>query len=105
MAEYIKKEFVVSMLTAFENELQQYKPFNCFEQTMYRRLCEIEMEIGKSKGVAVEMVHGQWVEWYPPMHMIMTGEELLYRCSSCDAKYPDVDGYRYCPPLWRNDGR
>lgn len=46
---------------------------------------------------AEEVVHGRWVEWYPPMHMIMTGEELLYRCSACDAKYPDVEGYRYCP--------
>ena len=46
---------------------------------------------------AVEVVHGRWVEWYPPMHMILTGEELLYRCSACDAKYPDVEGYRYCP--------
>lgn len=40
---------------------------------------------------------GEWVEWYPPTHMIMTGEELLYRCSACDAKYADVEGYRYCP--------
>ena len=40
---------------------------------------------------------GKWVEWYPPKHMIMTGEELLYRCSACDAKYADVEGYRYCP--------
>lgn len=46
---------------------------------------------------AEPVVHGRWIEWYPPMHMIMTGEELLYRCSACDAKYPDVEGYRYCP--------
>lgn len=46
---------------------------------------------------AVEVVHGRWEEWYPPKHMIMTGEELLYRCSACDAKYPDVEGYRHCP--------
>ena len=46
---------------------------------------------------AVEVVHGRWIKWYPPAHMIMTGEEMLYRCSSCDAKYPDAEGYRYCP--------
>ena len=46
---------------------------------------------------AVPVVHGEWVEWYPPKHMIMTGEELLYRCSVCDAKYSDVEGYRHCP--------
>lgn len=45
----------------------------------------------------VERKRGEWVEWYPPKHMIMTGEELLFRCSCCDAKYSDVEGYRYCP--------
>lgn len=43
------------------------------------------------------VVHGRWDEWYPPMHMILTGEEMLYRCSSCDAKYSDVEGFRFCP--------
>lgn len=46
---------------------------------------------------AAPVVHGQFVEWYPPMHMIMTGEEMLFRCSSCDAKYSDVEGFRFCP--------
>lgn len=41
--------------------------------------------------------HERWVEWYPPKHMILTGEEMLYRCSSCDAKYSDVEGFRFCP--------
>lgn len=41
--------------------------------------------------------HGRWVEWWPPAHMILTGEEKLYRCSSCDAKYAEVEGYKYCP--------
>lgn len=46
---------------------------------------------------AVEVVHGRWEEWYPPAHMILTGEEMLYRCSACTAKYPDVEGFNYCP--------
>ena len=46
---------------------------------------------------AVEVVHGRWEEWWPPKHMILTGEEMLYRCSSCTAKYADVSGYNYCP--------
>ena len=46
---------------------------------------------------AAEVVHGRWKEWYPPMHTILTGEEMLYLCSACDAKYPDAEGYRYCP--------
>ena len=45
----------------------------------------------------VEVVHGRWEEWYPPAHMILTGEEMLYRCSACTAKYPDVEGFNYCP--------
>ena len=42
--------------------------------------------------------HGRWLEWFPgDCALIMTGEEMLYRCSTCDAKYPDVEGYKYCP--------
>lgn len=46
---------------------------------------------------AVEVVHGGWEEWWPGISLIMTGEEMLYRCSICDAKYADVEGYKYCP--------
>ena len=46
---------------------------------------------------AKQVVHGRFEEWWPPKHMILTGEEMLYRCSVCDAKYADVEGYRYCP--------
>lgn len=46
---------------------------------------------------AAPVVHATWEEFWPPKHMILTGEEMLYRCSSCDAKYVDVDGFRYCP--------
>lgn len=38
-----------------------------------------------------------WKEWYPGISTILTGEEMLYMCSSCSAKYPDVEGLRYCP--------
>lgn len=41
--------------------------------------------------------HGRWEEWWPGISLIMTGEEMLYRCSACDAKYPDVENYKYCP--------
>ena len=41
---------------------------------------------------------GEWIEWFPGnCALIMTGEEMLYRCSLCDAKYPDVENYKYCP--------
>lgn len=65
------------------------------------RACWVDDAIGMIDDAhtvdAAPVVHGQWVAWYPPMHMIMTGEEMLYRCSACDAKYPDVEGYRFCP--------
>ena len=40
---------------------------------------------------------GQWEEWLPGMRFILTGEEMLYMCSNCTAKYEDVEGKRYCP--------
>ena len=47
---------------------------------------------------AAQVRRGKWVEWFPgDCALIMTGEEMLYRCSSCDAKYSDADGYKYCP--------
>lgn len=47
---------------------------------------------------AVEVVRGRWEEWWPgDCALIMTGEEKLYRCSVCDAKYPDVEGFDFCP--------
>lgn len=46
---------------------------------------------------ALPVVHGLWEKWWPPKHMILTGEEMLYRCSACTAKYADISGYNYCP--------
>lgn len=40
--------------------------------------------------------HGRWEEWWPGIDLIMTGEEMLYRCSVCDAKYSTVES-KYCP--------
>ncbi len=45
----------------------------------------------------VEVVHGRWEEWWPGISLIMTGEEKLYKCSACDAKYADIEGYKHCP--------
>ena len=46
---------------------------------------------------AAPVVHAHWKEWWPPKHMIMTGEEMLYVCSACTAKYSDIENKRYCP--------
>lgn len=38
-----------------------------------------------------------WEEWLPGISVILTGEEMLYMCSNCTAKYEDVENMRYCP--------
>ena len=59
---------------------------------------ELLNKINKMPAVdAAPVVHGRWVEWWPPKHMIFTGEEMLYRCSQCDAKYADKENMRFCP--------
>lgn len=45
----------------------------------------------------VTEARGHWEEWWPGIAVFMTGEEMLYRCSACDAKYPEVEGYNFCP--------
>ena len=46
---------------------------------------------------AKPVVLAHWREWYPPKEFILTGEEKLYICSNCDAKYSDVENQRFCP--------
>ena len=69
-----------------------------YPSTFLMGLLVAATEIEQSPTVdAVEVVHGRWDEWWPGISLIMTGEEMLYRCSACDAKYADVDGYKFCP--------
>ena len=94
MAEYIKKWPVVDKLTALENELQQYKPFRPCEDTMYKRICDIEIEIGKMDAEDVApVVHGRW-----GMHSDRP-DTLI--CSICDHAFDvwkhDVERMHYCP--------
>ena len=60
MAEYIEKHKVVNLLTALENECQQFKPFEGFEHAMYRKLCETEIAIGKLPAADV-VPAAQWI--------------------------------------------
>ena len=65
------------------------------------RSCVINSVLEKVRGSPAADVapvrRGNWEEWWPGIAEIMTGEEMLYRCSACDAKYADIDGYKYCP--------
>lgn len=46
---------------------------------------------------AAPVVHAHWEEWWPgDCALIMTGEEMLYRCTHCDAKFSDIENKRYC---------
>ena len=46
---------------------------------------------------AKPIIYAHWKEWWPPQEFILTGEEKLYICSNCDAKYSDVENQRFCP--------
>lgn len=95
MAEYIKKLPVVDKLTTLENELQQYKPFRPCEATMYRRICDVEIEIGKMDAEDVApVVHGKW--------LFVDNDGYWYNeCSVCGGRTENHDGsppdFNYCP--------
>ena len=91
MAELIDKWEVVNKLIQLENNYVFYKE-KWDADVLYRRICELEIGIGKTPTVdAVEVVHGRWI-W------TVTGEEdyeQYYRCSKCnDHMYSE---YNYCP--------
>lgn len=65
MAEYIEKHKAVNLLTALENEFQQFKPFKGFEHAMYRKLCETEIAIGKLPAAdVVPVVRCKNCKWF-----------------------------------------
>ena len=101
MAEYIEKWSVVNRLIDIENEFQQYKPFHGFEHAMYRKICEAEIAIGKTRAADVAPVrHGRW-ECQKPCPVcgedrfkgldadIWADWEPLY-CPNCGAKMDEV---------------
>jgi len=45
---------------------------------------------------AQPVVRGKWIEWWPSdCALIMTGEEMLWMCSECTAKFSAKSSY--CP--------
>ena len=109
MTEYIEKWPVVNRLIDLENEFQQYKPFHGFEHAMYRKICEVEIAIGKTPDADVAPVrHGRWIKesdggtrcsvcnkrvrnvtggWYEPVDL----SDMLY-CPKCGAKMDETVG-------------
>ena len=101
----INKWDVVNQLIRLENDYQFYKE-QWDAETLYRRICELEIGIGKTPTVdAVEVVHGEWVRneddecyWYTcsecaeyPMRDRWGEEKLTDYCPNCGAKM-DGDG-------------
>ena len=88
MAEYIEKWSVVNRLIDLENEFQQYKPFQGFEHAMYRKVCEVEISIGKTQAADIAPVrHGKWEK-------TADGAAL---CTACKRKMnPSLYGYAFC---------
>lgn len=90
MDKYIEREAALSVIRELNT------PAKSPAQKDMLRTASVYIQAIPAADVAT-VAHGRWVEWYPPKHMILTGEEMLYRCSSCDAKYSDVEGFRFCP--------
>lgn len=91
MKEYITKDRAKQFVCGHCNEV-------CSEEPCEPSDCDWMAFIDKEPAAdVVEVRHGIWKEWWPGIAEIMTGEEMLYRCSACDAKYADIDGYKYCP--------
>ena len=94
MDEYIEKHKAVNLLTALENEFQQFKPFKGFEHAMYRKLCETETAIGKLPAAdVVPMVHGKWISFLDGDHIM---PERYYRCSRCGRVESRRQPYCHC---------
>ena len=93
MTEYIEKWPVVNRLIDLENEFQQYKPFHGFEHAMYRKICEVEIAIGKTPDADVAPVrHGRWEE-------ASDGDGIVCpfcRTDFCTIIY-DTEHFNYCP--------
>lgn len=99
MAEYIEKHKVVNLLTALENECQQFKPFEGFENAMYRKLCETEIAIGKLPAADVApVVHGRWDD--SGRYTFPSGNAAV-RCTNCGCALTEseyrLNNWNYCP--------
>lgn len=102
MAEYMSKEVFLSSMgltgdeTKYGNRDAEHQHRSYSTYMSYEVMDSVDDSIVEEELAPVR--HGRWLEWFPgDCAMIMTGEEMLYRCSLCDAKYSDVEGYKYCP--------
>jgi hypothetical protein len=91
----INKWDVVNKLIQLENNYQFYKG-QWDADVLYRRICELEIGIGKTPTVdAVEVVHARWINKTKEIHGMVDERN---DCSNCGQVYwfacPD---FNYCP--------
>ena len=102
MAEYIERKALLASVESIDwysvNRGKLTTGAKSSENALYKAN-DIYSAIDNAPTADVAPVRrGKWLEWFPgDCALIMTGEEMLYRCSSCDAKYSDAEGYKYCP--------
>lgn len=99
MVEYVEKHKIINLLTALENEFQQFKPFKGFENAMYRKLCETEITIGKLPAADVaQVVHGRWDD--SGRYTFPSGAAAV-RCTNCGCALTEseyrLNNWNYCP--------
>ena len=100
----INKWDVVNKLIQIENNYNFYKDV-WDAQTLYRRICELEIGIGKTPTVdAVEVVHGRWIPTYKVDIRMGISEIDGYICSECGRG--SIVKENYCPNCGTNmDGK
>jgi hypothetical protein len=89
MPEMIDKWGVVNKLIALENEFQHYKPFHGFEHPMYRKVCEAEIEIGKTSGVVMVFCKDCAFSCY-------NSSNETYKCRAVNGMYRRVEPNEFC---------
>lgn len=95
MAEMISKWAVVNKMIDIENEFQQYKPFHGFEHAMYRKICELEIAIGKTPGV--ELVRCSECKHWDEIEDTCGGGYCNHSCwFALDAEPPIVNHSDFC---------
>ena len=102
MAELINKWDVVNKLIQLENNYQFYKDVWDAE-VLYRRICELEIGIGKMPGVTDNNVGSKWIpvsERLPEKY----GKYLCRYVFNESAEYPHIEAISYYPTMTRFQG-
>lgn len=96
--EYIEREAAIEKLNKLCDRVCQYskaqRKYMCGACPLGDAFTVIEDDIPAADVRPV--VRGRWEEWRPgDCALIMTGEEMLWMCSECTAKFSDRSAY--CP--------